>query len=104
MKAIPGMPGAFANHDPAPPCCWQCGATLDGATNTDFREGPPPRAGDITITACCGALSIFEEDGVAFREPTDAEVAKMKAGAEWAKIVFIQAFFRAKVDRRRPGL
>lgn len=85
-------PGTFRDFDPAPPCCYNCGYTLDAATQI-HGDRTPPAEGDISICIKCASIGIFADDRL-LREPTCAEMDELQKSEEWPKVVRAQELIR----------
>lgn len=80
--------------------CRKCGEVLDGATET--TAGTEPKAGDLSICAYCGELSLFTAAGTL--EPLkEDELANMHPETK-QKIKRVQAeLIRRPIKARRPN-
>lgn len=64
---------------PIKPClCWHCGFHQNTMQHLPNQPVRPPREGDLSLCAKCGAIARFAAE--TWREPTQAEIAALPDG------------------------
>lgn len=101
-KMTAGTTTSFKSTDIPPQACPHCGYLLDASTDAYGDE--TPRAGDASMCAACGKMSIFT-NGMGMRLPTPDEQMQLDASPEVIKLQIIWTSLpHPKAPRKRRRL